>query len=75
MPGAPTGLTATASGATAINLSWSAPGSTGGSAITGYKIEVSANGTSGWTDLVANTNGTGNAHTGLTAGTGTAYAH
>ena len=53
-----------------INLSWSAPGSTGGSAITGYKIEVSANGTSGWTDLVANTNGTGTAyaHTGLTAG-------
>ena len=70
VPGAPTGLTATASGATAINLSWSAPGSTGGSAITGYKIEVSPNGTSGWTDLVANTNGTGTAyaHTGLTAG-------
>ena len=69
-PGAPTGLTATASGATAINLSWSAPGSTGGSAITGYKIEVSPNGTSGWTDLVANTNGTGTAyaHTGLAAG-------
>ena len=70
MPGAPTGLTATASGATAINLSWSAPGSTGGSAITGYKIEVSANGTSGWTDLVANTSNTTTtyAHTGLTAG-------
>ena len=70
VPGAPTGLTATASGATAINLSWSAPASTGGSAITGYKIEVSPNGTSGWTDLVANTNGTATAyaHTGLTAG-------
>ena len=57
-PGAPTGLSATASGTTAINLSWSAPASTGGSAITGYKIEVSPNGTSGWTDLVANTNST-----------------
>ena len=70
VPGAPTGLTATASGATAINLSWSAPGSTGGSAITGYKIEVSPNGTSGWTDLVANTSNTTTtyAHTGLTAG-------
>ena len=69
-PGAPTGLTATASGATAINLSWTAPGSTGGSAITGYKIEVSANGTSGWTDQVADTNSTTTtyAHTGLTAG-------
>ena len=70
MPGAPTGLTATASGTTAINLSWSAPASTGGSAITGYKIEVSANGTSGWTDQVANTNSTATtyAHTGLVAG-------
>ena len=70
-PGAPTGLTATASGTTAINLSWSAPGSTGGSAITGYKIEVSANGGSSWTNLVANTGNanTTYAHTGLTAGT------
>ena len=69
-PGAPTGLTATASGATQIDLSWSAPASTGGSAITGYKIEVSPNGTSGWTDQVANTNSTATtyAHTGLAAG-------
>ena len=71
VPGAPTGLAATASGTTAINLSWSAPASTGGSAITGYKIEVSPNGTSGWTDQVANTNSTATtyAHTGLTPGT------
>ena len=70
MPGAPTGLTATASGTTAINLSWSAPASTGGSAITGYRIEVSPNGTSGWTDQVADTNSTATtyAHTGLAAG-------
>ena len=70
MPGAPTGLTATASGTTAINLSWTAPGSTGGSAITGYKIEVSSNGGSSWSDLVANTSNTTTtyAHTGLTAG-------
>ena len=69
-PGAPTGLTATASGTTAINLSWSAPASTGGSAITGYRIEVSPNGTSGWTDQVADTNSTATtyAHTGLAAG-------
>ena len=69
-PGAPTGLTATASGTTAINLSWSAPGSTGGSAITGYRIEVSSNGGSSWTNLVANTSNTTTtyAHTGLTAG-------
>ena len=71
VPGAPTGLTATASGATQIDLSWTAPGSTGGSAITGYKIEVSANGTSGWTDQAADTNSTATtyAHTGLGGGT------
>ena len=40
VPGAPTGLTATASGSTTINLSWTAPASTG------YRIEVSLNGTS-----------------------------
>ena len=70
-PGAPTGLTATASGATQIDLSWSAPAITGGSAITGYNIEVSPNGTSGWTDQVANTNSTATtyAHTGLAAST------
>ena len=55
MPGAPTGLTATAD-RTSINLSWSAPASTGGSAITGYRIEISSNGGSTWTDQVANTN-------------------
>ena len=69
-PGAPTGLTATASGTTAIDLSWSAPGSTGGSAITGYKIEVSSDGGSSWSDLVANTSNTTTtyAHTGLASG-------
>ena len=69
-PGAPTGLTATASGTTRINLSWTAPASTGGSAITGYKIEVSPNGTSNWTGLVANTASTATTyeHTGLAAG-------
>ncbi len=70
-PGAPTGLTATASGTTRIDLSWTAPADTGGSAITGYKIEVSPNGTSNWTDLVANTASTTTTyeHTGLAAGT------
>ena len=70
-PGAPTGLAATANGPSQIDLAWTAPASTGGSAITGYNIEVSANGTSGWTDQVANTGNanTTYAHTGLTAGT------
>ena len=53
-----------------INLSWTAPASTGGSAITGYKIEVSSNGGSSWTDQVANTGSTTTtyAHTGLAPG-------
>ena len=70
-PGAPTGLTATASGNTQIDLSWTAPASDGGSAITGYKIEESPNGIDTWTDRVANTAdaATTYAHTGLAAST------
>ena len=70
-PGAPAGLVATASGTTQINLSWSALASNGGSDITGYKIEVSPDGITNWTDRVANTNSTTTtyAHTGLAPGT------
>ena len=71
VPGAPTGLTATASGSSTINLSWTAPTSTGGSAITGYKIEVSTDSETTWTDLVANTASTATSyeHAGLAGGT------
>ena len=70
-PDAPTGLTATASGTTTINLSWTAPASDGGSAITGYKIEVSTDSGATWTDQVANTASTTTTyeHTGLAAST------
>ena len=69
VPGSATGLTATANGQTQIDLSWIAPSNDGGAAITGYKIEVSTNGSS-WSDLVANTGytTTSYSHTGLTAG-------
>ncbi len=69
-PGAPKGLTAAGNGQTRIDLSWSAPPSDGGAAITGYRIEVSED-RSTWTDLVANTGNvaTTYSHTGLTAGT------
>ena len=65
-PTAPTGLTAIGQGPTQINLSWTAPGRVGTSAISGYKIEVSTDG-SAWTDLVADTGSaaTTYAHTGL----------
>ena len=68
-PAAPTGLTATANGQTEIDLSWTAPSDDGGADITGYKIEVSVDG-SNWSDLEANTDSpsTTYAHTGLMAG-------
>ena len=71
VPGAPTGLTATASGTTTIDLSWNAPSDDGGASITGYRIEVSPNGTSSWTNRVADTGTTTTtySHTGLSAGT------
>ena len=58
-PDPPTGLTATALGATIIDLAWTAPADDGGSAITGYKVEVSDDGTSGsWSDLEDDTEST-----------------
>ena len=58
VPDAPTGLTATAKGSTQIDLDWSAPASDGGTAVTGYRIEVSGNGSSNWSNVVANTRST-----------------
>ena len=70
VPAAPTDLTATADGATTINLSWKAPTNTGGIPLTGYQMEVSPNGNT-WTPVTPAHTGTGRnySHTGLTAGT------
>ena len=69
-PGAPTGLAATATASTRIDLSWSAPATDGGREITGYRIQVSTDGNT-WTDLAADTESTDTyyEHTGLTAST------
>ena len=66
-PGAPTDLSATARGSTKINLSWTAPNSSG---ITGYKIESSSDAGSNWSHLVADTGNTNTAyqHAGLSPG-------
>ena len=69
VPDAPTGLTATATSPTQIDLAWVVPGYDGGAPVTGYRIEVSETG-SAWTDLRPNTatTATSYAHTGLLPG-------
>ena len=69
-PGKPTNLSATANGSMQIDLSWDAPVDYGGSAITGYKIEVSTTGGTRWTVLVPDTGNddTEYSHTGLSPG-------
>ncbi len=54
-PSAPTGLTATAISTSQINLSWTAPSSNGGSAITGYRIERESPRFAGFTTLITDT--------------------
>lgn len=74
-PGSPTGLTATNVGSGRsyndgrIDLSWTAPSNNGGSAITGYRIERSTDGST-FSVLVANTGSTSTSYsnTGLTSG-------
>lgn len=71
LPGTPgtLSLAAGSTPSTAINLSWSAPGSNNGSAITGYKIQYKTTGS--WSNVVADTGSTSTTYsaTGLTAGT------
>ena len=62
VPNAPRDLTAEADGTSRIDLAWRAPGSDGGARVTGYRIEVSADGSNTWQTLVANTGSTGTSH-------------
>lgn len=67
VPAPPSGLEASANGLHIIDLSWSAPSEDGGAAISGYRIEVSADAGETWLDLVTTTEGgvTTYSHTGL----------
>ena len=73
-PSAPTGLRAVAGGprgSTELRLTWTTPVTDGGRPITGYRIQMSPNGASGWVDVVANTGSTTTTylHTNLAPGT------
>ena len=68
LPGAPQSLTARADGETEIDLSWSRPSNDGGSRVTGYRIEVSEDGSGGWSVLEADTSRTSHTHRGLSSG-------
>jgi hypothetical protein len=67
VPGAPTGLTATATGNSRVRLIWIAPAPTAGASVTGYKIYA---GTSpGGESLVGSSSATSDTVNGLTGGT------
>jgi len=74
-PQPPTGLSATAVSDSQIALGWSAPSNNGGSPITGYEIERSADSGSTWSQVVANTgnNSTSFSDGGLAPGTTYTY--
>ena len=65
-PSAPRNLTASAN-PPEINLAWDPPLENNGSAITGYRVERSPDGTSSWTVVVANTNSTLTSYSDTTA--------
>ena len=70
VPNPPTGLVATATMPTQIDLQWTAPDYDGGATVTGYRVEISADAGSTWSDLVPNTgtSSTAYAHSGLQPG-------
>ncbi|NBV51266.1 fibronectin type III domain-containing protein [bacterium] len=69
VPGAPTGVAGT-EGHRQVDLTWTAPASNGGSAITDYVIEYSSNSGTSWTTFADGTSTTASATvTGLTNGT------
>ncbi|MBC8364995.1 MAG: fibronectin type III domain-containing protein [Actinobacteria bacterium] len=71
-PGAPTSLSGTA-GDTQVGLSWTAPASNGGSALTGYRVESSTNSGSTWSDEAADTGSTSTSYTATSLTNGTGY--
>ncbi|MGI0088645.1 MAG: fibronectin type III domain-containing protein [Nitrosotalea sp.] len=75
VPHPPTGLTATAASSSQINLSWNAPSSNGGSAITGYMIERSTDGGTTWSTVQSNTGTTATTYSDTGLAQGATYAY
>lgn len=75
VPGAPTGLAASEISPSQIRLSWNAPSSNGGSAITGYKIERSTDSGSTWSTISSNTQSSGTTYTDSGLGAGLTYTY
>ncbi len=69
LPGVPENPSAGANGRTRIDLKWAPPASDGGSPVTGYRIEVSDDGSTGWSDLEPYHGSLSYSHGGLTSGT------
>jgi YVTN family beta-propeller protein len=74
-PSNPTGLSATVVSPSQINLSWTAPTDNGGSPITGYKIERSADSGSTWSVIVPNTGSTATTYSDSGLSKGTTYTY
>src|SRR2546425_549099 len=74
-PSSPTGLAATATSTSQINLSWTAPIVDGGSPVTGYEIDRSTDGGISWFTIVSNTATTATTYsdTGLASATQYTY--
>src|SRR2546425_547051 len=73
--GPPTNLTAGVVSSSQINLSWNAPSDTGGSVITGYKIERSTDGGATWGTIVSNTGTTGTTYSNTGLSPSTTYSY
>ncbi len=73
VPGAPSDLAATPASRT-VALAWTAPGVVGGTAITGYRVETSTDGST-WSVAIADTGSTSTSATvtGLSNGTATTF--
>ena len=67
-PGAPRGLTADAASPSVIELEWTEPVDPGSAVVTGYRIEVSADGGTSWSLLAEDQGDTQYRHTGLEPG-------